>query len=109
AAASFTVTGDGTSRGHALTGSVAILRAGNTRTFELGEMWAADADRVRQVVSNGAQTVPEGDEVLVADMEEGGAVAAAVNGLPVSLGDALAAAGASGDVLAAARRVEAAA
>lgn len=106
-AASFSVTGDGTSRGHALTGDVTIVRAGNERTFEAGELWAADDERLRQVVSNGAQSAPS--EIQIADMETGGPLAAAENGLPVSLGDALAAAGASGDVLAAARRVEAAA
>lgn len=111
AAASFSVAADGTSRGHALTGDVAIVRAGNARTFEAGELWAASDERLQQVVSNGAQAAPGRSEQAapVADMDQGGPVAAAANGLPVSLGDALAAAGASGDVLAAARRVEAAA
>jgi hypothetical protein len=110
AAASFSVGADGMSRGHALTGDVVIVRAGNARTFEAGELWAADDERLRQVVSNGAQNAPgEAAEAQVAEMEQGGPLAAAENGLPVSLGDALAAAGASGDVLASARRVEAAA
>jgi hypothetical protein len=108
AAASFSVGADGKSRGHALTGDVVIVRAGNARTFEARELWAADDERLRQVVSNGAQAAPdETHEIQVADMEQGGPLAAAENGLPVSLGDALAAVGASGDVLAAARRVEA--
>src|SRR5690606_31505259 len=113
AAGSFTVTAEGQSRGHALTGNISIVRAGNLRTFDAGEMWAADSERLRQVVSNGAAPAPaagqDGAEIQVADMEQGGPLAAAANGLPVSLGDALAAAGASGDVLAAARRVEMAA
>jgi hypothetical protein len=109
AAGSFSVGADGTSHGHALTGAVTIVRAGNARTFEAGELWAADDERLRQVVSNGSAATPDDGEVQVADMEQGGPLAAAENGLPVSLGDALAAAGASGDVLAAARRVEAAA
>src|SRR5690606_5562253 len=109
-AATFSVGGDGASRGHTLTGTVAIARAGNSRTFDTGKMWSADDDRLRQVVSNGPQGAPgQAEEVEVADMEQGGPVAAATNGLPVALGDALAAAGASGDVLTAARRVEAAA
>lgn len=111
AAASFSVGADGASHGHALTGAVTILRGGNARTFDAGELWAADDERLRQVVSNGAQSAPSEteDEPRIADMDEGGPLAAAENGMPVSLGDALAAAGASGDVLAAARRVEAAA
>ncbi len=109
AAASFSVGADGLSRGHALTGNVTVQIAGNSRSFEAGELWAADDDRLRQVVSNGSAATPDEGEVAVADMEQGGPLAAAENGLPVSLGDALAAAGASGDVLAAARRVEAAA
>src|SRR3546814_18147778 len=65
----------------------------------------------QQVVSNGAQATPDADapaEMLVADMQSGGPVGAAENGVPVTLGDALAAAGASSDILAAARRVAAA-
>ena len=58
AAASFSVGADGKARGHALTGDVAIARGGNARTFEAGELWAADDERLRQVVSNGAQTAP---------------------------------------------------
>ena len=113
-AASFTVGPNGRASGHVLTGSAAITRGGTARTFDGGEMWSATGDDdLRQVVSNGAAPVPDGapdggELLLVADMEEGGVLAAAENGLPTSLGDALAAAGASGDVLAAARRVEAA-
>ena len=70
AAASFSVTGDGTSRGHALTGDVIVVRAGNARTFEAGEMWAANDERLRQVVSNGAQVAPgESSEVQVSRFE----------------------------------------
>jgi len=111
AAGIFSVAVDGRSRGHALTGGIAIARGGDARTFDAGELWSAGDERVRQVVSNGTQGVPGGTGIApqVADMEQGGPLAAAENGLPVSLGDALAAAGASGDILAAARRVEASA
>ncbi|HEY6814884.1 MAG TPA: hypothetical protein VI168_05025, partial [Croceibacterium sp.] len=110
-AASFSVSEEGTSRGHTLTGEVTIVRAGNTRTFEVGEMWASNDDGLRQVVSNGVQQAPgtEGaDEPQVAAMEQGGPVAAAANGIPVSLPDALAFAGASSDIVLAARNVQSA-
>ncbi len=114
-AGSFTVEGDGTARGHALTGTIRIGRGGNFRDFSAGEMFLADRGaRARQVVSNGAQATPTGtpsdDSGQVFAMGgDAGPVNAAQNGLPVTLGDALAAAGASADILGAARRVEAAA
>ena len=112
-AASFAVGPDGEVRGHSLSGSVRIGRSGALRRFENGAMFAVNtAGTPRQVVSNGAQTVPSAaaDEVPVVTAlgGEAGPVAAAQNGIPVLLGDALAAAGASGDILGAARRVEAA-
>ena len=114
ASASFSVGPDGTARGHAIAGTVRIGRGGTLRTFEGGEMFAiTDGGSARQVVSNGAQATPAADaaaaqDAVVAIGGGAGPVAAAQNGLPVSLGDALAAAGASGDILGAARRVEAA-
>jgi len=118
-AANFSVGPDGEARGHALSGSLRVGRAGDLRRFDGGDMFATTRGApVRQVVSNGAQSTPdaiaaaEGRAIAhdpVVPMGGGaGPVAAAQNGLPVSLGDALSAAGASGDILGAARRVEAA-
>ncbi len=113
-AANFSVAADGSLRGHTLSGDVNVVRGANTRAFGAGEMWAySGAGDVRRVVSNGAQATPGAQgaadqQVQIADMDEGGPLAVAENGLPVALGDTLAAAGASGDVVAAARRVEAA-
>lgn len=111
--ARFTVGRDGEGAGHVLTGSTQIGRNGDLRRFASGEMFEiAPGERARRVVSNGAQTTPgaQDDEPQVAAMDgDTGPVAAAQNGIPVTLGDALAAAGASSDILGAARRVEAAA
>lgn len=109
-AASFSVADNGEGRGHILTGTARLGRGDAMRRFTAGEMFAfAPGERVRQVVSNGAQSTPDGDaeEPQVADLGDGGPVAAAQNGLPVTLGDALAAAGASSDIVEAARRVDA--
>lgn len=111
-AASFSVAADGAARGHTLTGNATIRARGGERGFDAGQMWAAKAgEGLRRVVSNGAQVEPgstgEG-AVRVAAIREGGPLAAAENGLPVSLGDGLASAGASSDIVNAARRVDAA-
>lgn len=112
-AATFSVGPDGKGRGHVLTGQANIGPANALRRFQAGELFAFEpGDSARQVVANAAQETPaatgEAQAPVVADMASGGPAAAAQNGLPVTLGDALAAAGASGDVLAAARRVDAA-
>ncbi|MBU7579206.1 MAG: hypothetical protein KAF27_01865 [Porphyrobacter sp.] len=116
AAGNFAVRDNGEASGHALTGTVRIGRAGALERFAAGEMWrvAGRSGRVRQVIANAAQAQPgagdEGAEVaaLVLPIGEGaGPVAAVLNGLPLGFGDQLAAAGASSDILAAARRIEA--
>ncbi|ALJ14837.1 hypothetical protein [Sphingopyxis macrogoltabida] len=111
-AATFSVGADGKGRGHVLTGAVDIGPADAPRRFAAGQLFAfAPGERAQQVVSNGAQATPAASDAAdapIADMRAGGPVAAAANGVPVTLGDALAAAGASSDVLAAARRVDAA-
>ena len=114
----FTASAQGGSNGHALTGQVEISRAGETRRFAAGEMWnVARGGGIARAFAGPSQRTPDapapGQEQpdngpQVADLRGGGPAAAAANGLPVSLGDALAAAGAGSDVLAAARRVEAA-
>ena len=121
AAGNFTVRGNGEASGHALTGAVQIGRAGKLDSFAAGAMWRASGEGgARRVIANDAQVQPNlgggGDpnELLlvrpgsVAPIGgEAGLVAAAINGLPVGFGDQLAAAGASSDIIAAARRIEA--
>ncbi len=114
--ASFTVADNGDSAGHAITGTSRVMRGRSEREFRAGEFWESSGRRgLRQVVANTAPAPTPQDagererQVEVADLSEGGPVAAAQNGLPVSLGDALAAAGASSDILGAARSVDLAA
>ncbi|MFC3096961.1 hypothetical protein [Alteraurantiacibacter palmitatis] len=113
-AASFTVQENGESDGHALSGNVTINRGRVQRTFAAGQMWAAaGGGNIRQVVARASQPPVPGrvapqDVPELADLGEGGPLAAAENGLPVSLGDGLAAAGAASDIVALGRRVDAA-
>lgn len=113
-AASFSVEtgedGRNQARGHVLNGQAQIrIGSAAARSFAAGQMWRARGGKPELAVAIGEQAVPEeGAAPQVADMGEGGPLAAAENGVPVVLGDALAAAGASGDIVSAARRVEAA-
>lgn len=111
-AAVFTADEEGESNGHVLTGQISLVRGpGPARVFEAGEMWASAGNGgLRQVIAREATAAPPAgaEEPQVFALREGGPIAAAQNGLPVSLGDALAAAGAASDVIGAARRVEAA-
>jgi len=119
AASNFTVRGTGEASGHALTGAVRIGRAGRLERFDAGAMWRArGGDGVRRVVANSAQVQPAVApvEVIAAPAAPGsvvpiggeiGPVAAALNGIPTGFGDQLAGAGASSDIVAAARRIEA--
>lgn len=115
-AASFTVEagedGQPKARGHVLGGTATIGTPGNLRRFSAGQMWTLSGEHAHLAVTIGAQAVPPRDgedSPRVLHVREGGPVAAALNGTPVVLGDALAATGASGDLVAAARRVEGAA
>ncbi|MDY7097268.1 MAG: hypothetical protein SXU28_03935 [Pseudomonadota bacterium] len=109
-AANFNVQGLGQSSGHVLSGDVRIGRGRRMSRFDEGSMWSAPrGGRPRRVIANAAQATPDGtgNEPQVASLGgDAGPVAAAQNGIPVVLGDALAAAGASSDILGAARRVE---
>ncbi|MFC3100061.1 hypothetical protein [Altererythrobacter lauratis] len=113
-AASFTVQENGQSDGHTLSGIATITRGRVQRSFEAGQMWAAaGGGNIRQVVARGSQPpvgagLASAGQPDVADLGEGGPLAAAENGLPVSLGDGLAAAGAASDIVALGRRVDAA-
>lgn len=112
-AASFEARSNGESSGHTLNGRSTITRGGERREFAAGQMWESRGQSgIRQVIARESQPTPgnasQGTGTPeVADMGAGGPVAAAENGLPVSLGDALAAAGASSDVVALGRRIDA--
>jgi trimeric autotransporter adhesin len=116
-AASFTVRDDGESNGHTLTGTSTITRGRTSRDFAEGQMWESSGrSGIRRVLARASQetpaaapaAIPAAQEapVEVADLREGGPVAAAQNGLPVSLGDGLAAAGASADLVMLGRRLD---
>lgn len=109
-AANFSVSELGEASGHVLSGAARIGRAGNLRRFVEGAMWSASrGGSPRRVIANGAQSVADTanpDMQIAAIGGDAGPVAAAQNGIPITLGEALAAAGASSDILSAARRVE---
>jgi len=116
--ASFSVAANGEATGHTLGGEVRVGQAGRgMRKYREGMMWSAEPGRApRRSVANAAVAQPEPGKP--ADPEppqvaaiggDAGPVAAALNGIPVTLGDGLAAAGASSDIIDAGRRVEAAA
>lgn len=115
--ASFTATSDGKSTGHTLNGVVRVsAQGGRNRTFREGQMWNVEpGGQPKRTIANAAVAQPNArpgnnrapDEV-VAISGDAGPVNAALNGIPVTLGDGLAAAGASSDIIEAGRRVEAA-
>ena len=117
-AASFRVRDDGESDGHTLSGSSTITRGRTSRDFAAGQMWESSGrSGIRRIFARESQETPATavatapvaePEAVVADLDTGGPVAAAENGLPVSLGDGLAAAGASSDIVAIGRRLDAA-
>ncbi len=107
--ASFAIDERGQANGHTLTGSAWVSRGGREREFSAGEMWASSGrNAFRQVMARGSRQAPPSTARIARTRDEG-PVGAAQNGQPVSLGDALAGAGASSDIVGAARRVEAAA
>jgi len=112
-AASFSVAEDGSASGHTLTGSVRVgPQNGRAKTYKAGDMWGAKAGQgPKRTIANAPQRQPGAttEPVEVATISgDAGPVNAALNGIPVTLGDGLAAAGASSDIIDAGRRVEAA-
>ncbi|KEO89145.1 hypothetical protein EH31_14010 [Erythrobacter longus] len=114
---SFSVANDGTASGHTLTGVVRVGTEGKRqRPYREGQMWSAQSgESPTRTIANGAVEQPgnvSSDGLdpaqIVAIGGDSGPVNAALNGIPVTLGDGLAAAGASSDIIDAGRRVEAA-
>jgi trimeric autotransporter adhesin len=115
--ASFSVAEDGSSSGHTLTGVVRVSTDGKRRKpYREGQMWSAEPGESPELTFANAAIEQPGatptptpvPEEVVAYGGNAGPVNAALNGIPVTLGDGLAAAGASSDIIAAGRRVEAA-
>ncbi len=115
---SFSVDANGDASGHALSGTVEVDRGrARSRVFTVGTMWQATGQSApRRVFANAAVSQPSGGANpigatnLVASISgDAGITNAAINGIPVTLGDGLAAAGASSDIIAAGRNLEVAA
>ena len=107
-AGNFSARKGGEASGHALTGAVRIGRGGAFQRFAAGELWRVRGQGgARRVVANAAQAQPDSAPAVVAIGGDAGPVAAAINGIPVGFGDQLAGAGASADIVLAARRIEA--
>ncbi|SMC55769.1 hypothetical protein [Novosphingobium sp. B1] len=116
--------------GRVLTGLATIANGRETKRFNAGQAWEVANGHPRLATSAPPATVPQmtpqrqaqlaeqkpasipapasATEPQVAAISEGGPVAAAENGVPVVLGEALAAAGASGDIVSSGQRIEAA-
>lgn len=87
--------------GNVMGGDVTVTSGGRSRTFRPGAAWQANQNAAPgRVFANGAQQTP-----TVANLSEGRFAAAAINGLPVALGDALAAIGVGGDIVTAAQQL----
>ncbi|MEE4349589.1 MAG: hypothetical protein V2J26_05120 [Pacificimonas sp.] len=90
--------------GNVLSGSMRVSANGETRRYSRGDSWRVNRGSApRQVMANRAQATPQ-----VSSLSDGGVAAAAENGLPVTLGLALEAIGAEGDIVEAAIAVDAA-
>ncbi|MGV3482651.1 MAG: hypothetical protein ACO1O3_22060 [Sphingobium sp.] len=120
-AASFTAAADG-ARGHVMTGNAVVTGRSGRTSYAGGQFWRVDArGEPSRAVANAegapapvlasgqpvATAIRVTDAVAVPDLRAGGPVAAVVAGLPTGLGEALAANGASGDIVSAANAVEA--
>lgn len=89
-------------RSHVFSGTAQVMNGGQRRSYSAGQAWQIQGSSVSRVVAAGPQAVPS-----VIDLRGNGVSAAALTGLPVVLGEALAALGASSDIIAAGRSFEA--
>ena len=125
---SFSVSTDAQGRpkaaGRMLTGIGLIANGREEKRFSAGQAWEVANGHPRLAASAPAVPAPAQGRTAavapparasatpvapqVASIKQGGPAAAAENGVPVVLGEALAAAGASGDIVSAGQRVEAA-
>lgn len=105
------------STGHVMTGKMVLALASTTRTFSTGQFFRASAsDGIDRTIAGNVQAAPgpdqsataDRDPSAVADARTGGPAAVAANGMPIALGNSLASAGASAEIVAAGRRIEAA-
>lgn len=125
---SFSVSTDASGKtkatGRVLTGLATIANGRETKRFNAGQAWEVANGHPRLAssapVAPAPRMTPQRQAQLasltpapapapqVAAISAGGPVAAAENGVPVVLGEALAAAGASGDIVSSGQRIEAA-
>ncbi|OYX66033.1 MAG: hypothetical protein B7Y88_06150 [Sphingomonadales bacterium 32-64-17] len=100
---------DGQLSGNVMGGTMQVTTGTATRTYRPGQNWAAAVgSSSSRVVANAAQPSPNGSTRRSPFATTRQTIAqAAMNGLAVTLGEGLAGVGASGDVVAAARGVEA--
>lgn len=131
---SFSVSTDASGKtratGRVLTGLATIANGRETKRFNAGQAWEVANGHPRLATSAPVAPAPQmtpqrqaqlaeqtpaptptptpAPEPQVAAISEGGPLAAAENGVPVVLGEALAAAGASGDIVSSGQRIEAA-
>ncbi|RIV91442.1 hypothetical protein D2V17_03040 [Aurantiacibacter xanthus] len=100
---------DGQLSGNVMGGTMQVTTGASTRTYRPGQNWAATVGASSsRVVANAAQPSPNGSARRSPFAATRQTIAqAAMNGLAVTLGEGLAGVGASGDVVAAARGVEA--
>lgn len=87
---------------HVLGGTTRVSTNGETRTFNTGQAWQVRGNDISRIIAAGPQAVAG-----VSNLRTTGVSGAALNGIPVVLGDALAALGASSDIVAAARQFDA--
>lgn len=99
--AAFTLTQGGI-RSHVFSGTAGVQTGSETRTYTAGQAWQVQGGSLSRIVAAGPQAVP-----AVVNLRANGIGAAALNGLPVVLGEALAALGASSDIVAAGRSFDA--
>lgn len=89
-------------RSHVFSGTAQVNNGRENRVYTAGHAWQIQAGNLSRVVAAGPQAVTP-----VGDLRSNGVRAAALNGLPVVLGEAMAALGASSDIIAAGRSFDA--
>jgi len=93
---------NGAIRSHVFSGSTRVNNGRENRAFTAGQAWQSQGGNLSRMVAAGPQVVTS-----VVNLRGNGVSAAALNGLPVVLGEALAALGASSDIISAGRSFDA--
>jgi hypothetical protein len=93
---------NGAVRSHVFSGSTQVNTGRESRAYTAGQAWQSQGGNLSRMVAAGPQAVAP-----VINLRGNGISAAALNGLPVVLGEALAALGASSDIISAGRSFDA--